>query len=45
VHGFAERLEVSVAGDRIRATQEFWVFGLTFLTLTYTIGPKASTVD
>jgi len=37
VHGFAERLEVSVEGERLRARQDFWVFGLPFLTLDYTI--------
>jgi hypothetical protein len=37
VHGFAERLEVFVAGDQLRAQQNFWVFGLPFLTLDYTI--------
>jgi hypothetical protein len=45
VHGFAERLEVGVAGDEVRAVQDFWVFGLPFLRLTYTIRRKASTVD
>lgn len=37
VHGFAERLEVTVAGQEVRAEQTFWVLGLPFLTLTYTI--------
>jgi hypothetical protein len=37
VHGFAERLDVYVADDRVRAEHEFRVFGLPFLTLRYTI--------
>jgi hypothetical protein len=40
VHGFAERLEVRVADGGIRAEQNFWVFGLPFLTLTYDIRRK-----
>jgi len=40
VHGFAERLEVFPDGSGIRAKQRFWVFGLPFLTLTYTIRRK-----
>jgi hypothetical protein len=37
VHGFAERLEVVVDGDELKAVHNFWVFGLPFLTLHYTI--------
>ena len=40
VHGFAERLEVYVVDDQLRAEHEFRVFGLPFLTLHYTIRPK-----
>lgn len=37
VHGFAERLEVAVENDQLTAEHNFWVFGLPFLTLKYTM--------
>ena len=40
VPGFAERLDVYVADDQVRAEHEFRVFGLPFLTLHYTIRRK-----
>jgi hypothetical protein len=40
VHGFAERLEVYVAGGALRAEHAFWVFGLPFLVLHYRIRRK-----
>jgi hypothetical protein len=40
VHGFAERLEVFPTDGGIGAEHSFWVFGLPFLTLRYTIRPK-----
>ena len=41
VHGFAERLEVYLEDDELRAAHAFWVFGLPFLLLRYRIRPKA----
>jgi len=41
VHGFAERLDVYIEDDELRAAHAFWVFGLPFLTLRYRIRPKA----
>jgi hypothetical protein len=41
VHGFAEKLEVFVAQDQLRAEHEFHVFGLPFLVLRYTIRRKS----
>jgi len=40
VHGFAERLDVYVQGGELRADHEFWVFGLPFLVLDYSIHRK-----
>lgn len=41
VHGFAEELEVYVDDDgTLRAEHAFWVFGLPFLILHYSIHPK-----
>ncbi len=40
VPGFAERLDVYVVDDQVRAKHDFRVFGLPFLTLHYTIRPK-----
>jgi hypothetical protein len=40
VHGFAERLDVYVEDDELRAAHAFWVFGLPFLVLRYRIRPK-----
>lgn len=37
VHGFAERLEVAMEDGELQAVHNFWVFGLPFLTLHYTI--------
>ena len=37
VHGFAEELHVYVADGELRADHEFWVFGLPFLVLRYTM--------
>jgi hypothetical protein len=42
VHGFAERLEVSVEAGELRAEHAFSVFGLPFLVLDYRITPKAT---
>jgi hypothetical protein len=35
VHGFAERLEVYVKDDELKAEHAFWLFGIPFLTLHY----------
>ncbi|GAA4724203.1 hypothetical protein [Phytohabitans rumicis] len=43
VHGFAEQLDVYVAGGELRAEHAFWVFGLPFLVLDYTIRRKPVT--
>jgi hypothetical protein len=40
VHGFAEELDVYVAGEELRAEHAFWVFGLPFLVLHYRIHRK-----
>ncbi len=40
VPGFAEQLDVYVADGRLRAEHAFWVFGLPFLILHYTIRRK-----
>ena len=40
VRGFAERLEVYVAGGQLRAEHSFWVFGLPFLVLHYRMHRK-----
>jgi hypothetical protein len=40
VHGFAEELDVYVAGGELRAEHRFWVFGFAFLVLHYRIRPK-----
>ena len=40
VHGFAERLDVYIEDDELRAAHAFWVFGLPFLILRYRIRPK-----
>ncbi len=40
VHGFAEQLDVYVADGQLRAEHAFWVFGLPFLVLHYTIRRK-----
>jgi hypothetical protein len=37
VHGFSERLEVVVDNGELTAVHTFWVFGLPFLTLNYSI--------
>jgi hypothetical protein len=37
VPGFAEELDVRADGGRLRAAQRFWLFGLPFLVLDYTI--------
>ncbi len=37
VHGFAEELDVYVADGELRADHAFWVFGLPFLVLRYTM--------
>jgi hypothetical protein len=44
VHGFAEQLDVYVAGDELRAEHAFSVFGLPFLVLHYRIGRKSPDV-
>jgi hypothetical protein len=41
VHGFAERLDVYVQDGELRAEHAFWVFGLPFLVLHYSIRRKA----
>ncbi|OHV50059.1 hypothetical protein BCD48_11350 [Pseudofrankia sp. BMG5.36] len=41
VHGFAEQLDVYVQDGELRAEHEFWVFGLPFLVLHYSIRRKA----
>jgi hypothetical protein len=41
VHGFAEELDVHVAGGELRAEHAFALFGLPFLTLEYRISRKA----
>ncbi|ONH31327.1 hypothetical protein BL253_10595 [Pseudofrankia asymbiotica] len=45
VHGFAEQLDVHVQDGELRAEHEFWVFGLQFLVLHYTIRRKAAEPD
>ncbi|WP_245828365.1 hypothetical protein [Micromonospora avicenniae] len=40
VHGFAEELDVYVRDGELRAEHAFWVFGLPFLVLHYTIHRK-----
>jgi hypothetical protein len=40
VHGFAEQLDVYVKDGELRAEHAFWVFGLAFLVLHYTINRK-----
>jgi len=40
VHGFAEQLDVYVEDDELRAEHAFWVFGLPFLVLHYTMHRK-----
>jgi hypothetical protein len=40
VHGFAEQLDVFVAGGELRAEHAFALFGLPFLVLHYRISPK-----
>ena len=40
VRGFAERLDVYVAGGQLRAEHSFWVFGLPFLVLHYRMHRK-----
>ena len=37
VPGFAEELDVYVHGRQLRADHAFWLFGLPFLTLRYSI--------
>ena len=39
VPGFAEELDVHVEDAELHAEQRFWVFGIPFLTLEYTIHP------
>ena len=39
-HGFAEQLDVYVRDGRLLAEHAFWVFGLPFLVLHYTIHRK-----
>jgi len=39
VAGFAEELDVHVEDAELHAEQRFWVFGIPFLTLEYTIHP------
>jgi hypothetical protein len=39
-HGFAERLDVYVAGGELRAEHALWVFGLPFLVLHYRMHRK-----
>ncbi|OHV38252.1 hypothetical protein BCD49_14110 [Pseudofrankia sp. EUN1h] len=41
VHGFAEQLDVYLEDGELRAEHEFWVFGLPFLVLHYSIHRKA----
>ena len=38
--GFAEQLDVYVEDGELRAEHAFWVFGLPFLVLHYTIHRK-----
>jgi hypothetical protein len=45
VPGFAERLDVYVRDGQLRAEHAFWVFGLPFLVLRYTMAPKATDTD
>jgi hypothetical protein len=40
VHGFAEQLDVYVKDGELLAEHAFWVFGLPFLVLHYTISRK-----
>lgn len=40
VQGFSERLDVYAQGGELRAEHAFWVFGLPFLVLHYTIRRK-----
>jgi hypothetical protein len=40
VRGFAERLDVYVAGGQLRAEHAFWVFGFPFLVLHYRMHRK-----
>jgi hypothetical protein len=40
VHGFAEQLDVYVNDGELRAEHAFWVFGLAFLVLHYTVRRK-----
>jgi hypothetical protein len=43
VHGFAERLDVYVEDDELRAEHAFWVFGMPFLVLHYRMDRKPTT--
>jgi hypothetical protein len=45
VHGFAEQLDVYVADGELRAEHAFWVFGLPFLILHYSIDRKDSSAS
>ncbi len=40
VQGFAEKLDVYVDGDELRAEHAFWIFGLPFLVLHYRMHRK-----
>jgi hypothetical protein len=40
VHGFAEKLDVYVQDDELRAEHAFWVFGLPFMVLHYRMHRK-----
>jgi hypothetical protein len=42
VRGFAEELQVTVAGGELRADHAFWVFGFPFLVLRYRIRSRAA---
>jgi hypothetical protein len=45
VHGFAEQLDVYVKDGELRAEHAFWVFGLAFLVLHYTIRRRQQTCN
>ncbi len=42
IHGFAEELRVYVQGGQLRADHAFWVFGLPFLVLHYSMHRKTA---
>jgi hypothetical protein len=42
VHGFAEQLDVYVENDELRAQHAFWLFGIPFLVLHYSLQRKST---